>query len=189
MICVHPEKCSGCGRCEMACSFGKIKAYSRLASVIKLIREEETGLDFPVTCVECYRCVAACPADALSITDKGLIKLDKDKCRPRTWARLQGVKMSDSIRCGACEEACPVGVLEFDEYPAFCTNCGRCIEACNEDALYRAEKPDLPELPSMSDIEELSPARRRLQWALEHAHKLSWINEEDARIHRQSTES
>ena len=174
MICVNVSKCSGCGRCEMACSFARTKAYSHRASVIKLIREEETGLDFPVTCVRCYRCVAACTADALSITDKGLIKLDRDKCHPRTWAKMQGVKMSDSIRCGACEEACPVGVLEFDERPAFCTECLRCVEACNEDALYITQDADLPELPSIKDVEDLSPAQRRLQWALKHSDKLPW---------------
>lgn len=175
MICVDPVKCSGCGRCEMACSFGRIKAYSRAASVIKLARDEHVGLDFPVTCIGCYRCVAACHNDALSITDKGLIKLDREKCNPRTWAKAQGVKVSDKVRCGECEEACPVGVLEFDDYPAFCTNCGRCIEACNEGALFRGERPETPELPSLADVEELAPADRRLRWALMHADKLPWI--------------
>jgi ferredoxin len=174
MICVDLKKCTGCGRCEMACSFGRIKAYSRAASVIRLIKDEQIGLDFPVTCVGCYRCVAACPAEALSINDRGLIRLDRKICHPRTWAREAGVAVSDSIRCGVCEEACPVGVLEFDEYPAFCTNCGRCIEACNEGALSVVDKPELPELPSLREQEEINPAQRRLQWALKHLDKLPW---------------
>jgi len=177
MIYADPNKCSGCGRCEMACSFGRTKSYSRSASLVKLAREENLGLDFPVTCVQCYRCVAACQAEALSITDKGLIRLDREKCHPRTWARVQGVRLSEAVPCGACEEVCPVGVLEIDEHPAFCTGCGRCIEACNEDALFNADKPDLPELPSIGDVAQLSPARRRLDWALRHADKLSWIKE------------
>ena len=121
MIYADPNKCSGCGRCEMACSFGRTKSYSRSASLVKLAREENLGLDFPVTCVQCYRCVAACQAEALSITDKGLIRLDREKCHPRTWARVQGVRLSEAVPCGACEEVCPVGVLEIDEHPAFCT--------------------------------------------------------------------
>jgi len=175
MIYVNAAKCSGCGRCEMACSFGRIKAYSRADSVIKLIKEEELGLDFPVTCVHCYRCVAACPVEALSITDKGLIKLDREICHPRTWAKVQGVKESGSIRCGACEEACPVGILEFDEYPSFCTNCGRCIKACNQGALFEIDRPEIPELPSIKEVEELTPAQRRMKWALQHVEKLPWM--------------
>ena len=176
MIYAHAQKCSGCGRCEMACSFGRIKAYSRSASLVKLVREEELGLDFPVTCVRCYRCVAACPAGALSVTDKGLVRLDREKCHPRTWAKIQGVKQSKNISCGQCEEACPTGILEFDDFPAFCTDCGRCVEACNLDALYSVDKPELPELPSLKDVEGRSPVQRRLEWALRHSHKLSWLD-------------
>jgi Fe-S-cluster-containing hydrogenase component 2 len=177
MIYVHPEKCSGCGRCEMACSFARTKAYSHSGSVIRLARDEGVGLDFPVTCVRCYRCVAACPADALFITDKGLVKVDKSICHPRTWAKIQGVKLSPNVYCGACEEVCPVGILEFDEYPAFCTDCRQCVQACNEEALFSVEKPDLPALPATADIEDLSPEERRLHWALKHAERLPWVSE------------
>jgi carbon-monoxide dehydrogenase iron sulfur subunit len=174
MIYAHPEKCSGCGRCEMACSFARTKTYSHSGSVIRLARDECVGLDFPVTCVQCYRCVAACPADALSITDEGLVKLDREICHPRTWAKIQGVKPSPNVYCGACEQVCPVGILEFDEHPAFCTSCGRCLEACNENALFSIEKPEMPELPSIEETEPLSPAERRLRWALKHVDMLHW---------------
>jgi len=177
MIVADPAKCSGCTRCEMACSFGKTKAYSHLASVIRVVKDEEIGFDFPVTCIRCYRCVAACPIDALSVTSKGLIKLDREKCRPKTWARLTGVSTKNAESCGICAEACPLGILDFDEYPSFCTNCGRCIEACNQDALSFEEKPELPKVPSAADLENKSPAMRRLLWAKKHLEKLSWAGE------------
>jgi ferredoxin len=173
----------------MACSYGRTKAYSHSASAIRVARAEKLGLDLPVTCIRCYRCVAACPAEALSITDSGAIRLDREKCHPRTWARIQGVKLTKNVTCGACEEACPLGVLDVEDYPFFCTNCGRCIEACEMGALRFGEKPAAEELPSMKEVENLSPAERSLLWALRRAKKLSWVSEEDARIYRQGSQS
>lgn len=177
MICADPTKCSGCARCEMACSFGKTKAYSHSGSVIRLARDEEAGLDFPVTCVQCYRCVAACHMGALSITDKGLIKLDREKCNPRTWAKPPSGSSSGGAYCGLCAEACPVGIIEFTETPVFCNECGRCVSSCNLGALVKMEKPAIPELPGIGDMESVSPAMRRALWAQKHAEKLPWLGD------------
>ncbi|MFC1572796.1 4Fe-4S dicluster domain-containing protein [Candidatus Eisenbacteria bacterium] len=152
----------------MACAFQRDKEYSRYRSVIKLMKEEALGIDCPVTCITCCRCVKSCPEDALSLTSKGLIKLDSEKC----------------TGCRTCERVCPVGVIEFDEAPLFCTNCGKCVKACNLRALSLAECADLPVPPAEKDVESLTPVAKRYRWVLGRATELPWVKEEDVRVYR-----
>jgi Fe-S-cluster-containing hydrogenase component 2 len=153
--------------CEMACSFERGKSYSHSMSVIKLAKEEALGLDCPVTCITCCRCVDACPEEALSFTSDGLISLDSEKC----------------TSCMSCEEACPVGVIEFEEEPIFCTSCGKCVEACNLGALSLVDCSELPKPPAEKNVDGLTPAAKRYLWALGRATELSWVKEEDVRIY------
>ena len=146
MIVVDVTKCSGCGMCEMACSFQRDKEYSRFRSVIKLMKEEALRLDYPVTCITCCCCVEACPEGALSLTSKGLIKLDSEKC----------------TGCRTCETACPVGVIEFDEKPLFCTNCGKCVKGCanfGNGSLYLQIKHELCVNCNQCSIAQSCPAQ------------------------------
>jgi Fe-S-cluster-containing hydrogenase component 2 len=172
VIAADPLLCSGCGRCEAACSLERTGCWSHAGSAIRLVRAEILGFDFPVTCRACGSCADACPTGALELTSGGLVQVDEEACE----------------RCGACRLACPVGVLEGEDLPFFCSDCGRCADACNLGALRRVDPEPGEKLPAPGETEELTPPLRRLFWALGFADLLPWISTDDARNYRQSFE-
>jgi Fe-S-cluster-containing hydrogenase component 2 len=118
------EDCSGCRRCEIACSLkheGKIWPEASRVRVFMLV----PGIEVPHLCVQCYDypCVEACPVGALSTSkETGAVLTDKDKC----------------IACGKCIEVCP-GKVPFihptENYAVICDLCGgdpECVKACSK---------------------------------------------------------
>lgn len=89
-------KCTGCRKCEIACSLkheGKIWPEASRIRVFMLV----PGAEFPHFCAQCedYPCVKACKFNALSVskvTDAVLV--NEKKC----------------TACGACIRACPGNV-------------------------------------------------------------------------------
>ncbi len=124
---IDPDKCSGCRRCEIACSIhheGKIWPEASRIRVFMF----GPGLDFPVVCRYCkdHPCVEACPTGALYVDDKtSAIMIHKDKC----------------IKCYKCHEACPGRIPTFhptEGYALICDLCGgdpECAKVCIEGAI------------------------------------------------------
>lgn len=117
-------RCSGCRRCEIACSLhheGKMWPEASRIRVFMLV----PGVEIPHLCAQChdYPCVSACPVDALSVSDETIaVLVDKDKC----------------ISCGKCIDACP-GKIPFlhpgDNKAVICDLCGgdpECVKICQE---------------------------------------------------------
>lgn len=75
-------KCSGCRRCEVACTLfheGRIWPEASRVRVFMLV----PGVEIPHLCAQCrdYPCVASCPFDALSVDkETSAVSVDKDKC-------------------------------------------------------------------------------------------------------------
>ena len=68
MIKAIAEKCTGCGRCELACSFHHEHVFSPELSRIRMYRDNISGqveLTFCDDCDECGICVEHCFFDAL----------------------------------------------------------------------------------------------------------------------------
>ena len=118
------ERCSGCRRCEIACSLkheGRIWPEASRVRVFMLI----PGLEIPHLCTQCpdYPCVSACPFKALTVDEKtGAVLVDVDKC----------------TGCGKCIDACP-GKVPFIhprmKYAVICDLCGgepECVKVCME---------------------------------------------------------
>jgi len=117
-------KCSGCRKCEIACSLfheGKIWPEASRIRVFMLV----PGAEFPHFCAQCedYPCVEACPEDALSISkETEAVLVDREKC----------------TACGICIDACPGRIPHIhptDKYAVICDLCGgepRCVEACRK---------------------------------------------------------
>jgi indolepyruvate ferredoxin oxidoreductase alpha subunit len=61
-------------------------------------------------CADCGRCVAICPAKALTRTGKAKIKVDAKKC----------------VSCRLCAEVCPTGTMVMEQAQG-CTGCGICL--------------------------------------------------------------
>jgi len=144
----EPTICTGCFRCEIACtefnfgicqpSIANIKVsrndnfgagYSALDGYGKTAGEWGNGRVVPETCRQCPHpvpCLEACP--------NGAIEIDKI-----TNARV--VNKEKCVGCGTCVKACPWGMVSLDietKKANKCTLCGgnpKCVEACPSGAL------------------------------------------------------
>ena len=132
-VVADPDKCVGCGICELACSIEKSGVFNPLKSRIRIVRIKEY-VNMSVSCRLCYKapCVSACPRDALTQDEEtGVIIVDADKCNG----------------CGWCIEACDFGAMILDpeeKIPIVCDVCQdrrekglppACVEWCPEEAL------------------------------------------------------
>lgn len=117
-------KCSGCRRCEIACTLfheNRIWPEASRVRVFMLI----PGVEIPHLCAQChdYLCVESCPVDALSINeDTSAVIVDKENC----------------TACGLCIEACPGNIPHIHprgDYALICDLCGgnpQCVKVCTE---------------------------------------------------------
>lgn len=117
-------KCSGCRKCEIACSLFHEKKVWPEASRVRVFMLVP-GAEVPHMCAQCedYPCVKACPFDALSVNEKtGAVVVDKEKC----------------TACGKCIDACPGKVPHMHpagKYVLICDLCDgdpQCVKVCRE---------------------------------------------------------
>ncbi len=122
---IRPDRCIGCGTCEVACSYEK-EGNPR----VRVIKSDVYGS--PVLCRHCDMapCVSVCYTGALKTND-GFVLIDENLC----------------TRCGLCSIACPFGAISTslnENLPEKCDACytrqksGRepaCVLACPAGAL------------------------------------------------------
>lgn len=128
ILLIDPLKCSGCRRCQLACSFAKDKVFSYAASRVRLQRLADMASTFPVVCQQCETpmCTFACPTGAIS-QDKqtGIVSIRRELC----------------IGCLMCFFACPLGgisVLFESRIPIKCDLCNgepQCALECEYGAI------------------------------------------------------
>lgn len=118
------SKCSGCRKCEIACSLFHEKRIWPEASRIRVFMLVP-GADFPHFCTQCedYPCVKACPVNALSIGKRtGAVHVKANAC----------------IACTKCIDACPGKIPHMhptQNYILICDLCRgdpKCVKACLE---------------------------------------------------------
>ncbi len=157
MIVLDLEKCSGCMRCQVSCSFFHTGKVGRSAARIKVVKIEGLGIDYPVVCAQCReRYCTRCPEKALQVGPLGQIIVSPTLC----------------TACGSCERLCPIGAIElYEEIPRVCDLCGgapRCVAACTLEAI--RYEPSRTGVVSLKDIRRESRGRsaeeKRLQRAL-----------------------
>lgn len=117
------ENCSGCRKCEIACSLFHEEKIWPEASRIRVFMLFP-GIEVPHLCTQChdYPCVKACPVDALTVNkNTGAVNVDKETCDA----------------CGQCITACPGDIPHLhpeEEYVLICDLCGeedpKCVEIC-----------------------------------------------------------
>lgn len=138
-----PNNCVGCRICEVSCSFAREGVFSPRLSRIKVVRNEELGIDIPITCTQCTKpkCVEACIIEAIKRDEKtGAVVIDMDAC----------------YGCNLCIEACPTGAVHLDwkrRKAIKCDLCGgdpKCVRDCPTKVL------------KLSTVEVISPGKREL---------------------------
>ena len=111
----YRKDCMGCHACEVAC-----KQEHQLGVGPRLVRVIEKSADFyPVYCHHCANapCKEACPVDAISKDEQGLILIANELC----------------IGCKECMEACPFGAMQFDDERETAVKCDLCVDRLKDD--------------------------------------------------------
>ncbi len=115
---VDDKHCWGCKACEVAC-----KQEHRTPTGVKLIQvceerpartEEKPDFRFSVNlCRHCEEppCAEACPAQAITKRDDGIVVLGRERCRG----------------CGACVDACSYGAITMDRLNHQAWKCDMCV--------------------------------------------------------------
>lgn len=118
------ENCSGCRKCEIACSIFHESSIWPEASRIRIFMLIP-GIEIPHLCFQCedYPCVENCPTNALSIDNSTqTVKVEEEKC----------------TACGTCIEVCPGSIPHLHperKKIVICDFCGgnpQCVKVCQE---------------------------------------------------------
>jgi len=136
MIVVDIDRCTGCGSCELVCSFTHHGEFNPLKSRIHNSFFLDRELSVPVFCYQCEEpwCGKVCPAGAIT-TERDLaggatlVEVDEHKC----------------VGCRMCTLACPYGsiIVSGKGVAEKCNLCGgdpECVKVCRSEAI-RFETP------------------------------------------------
>jgi anaerobic carbon-monoxide dehydrogenase iron sulfur subunit len=128
VLMLHPDKCTGCRNCELACSFAHEGEFRPRASRVHVYSWERDGISVPMMCQQCddAACATVCPTGAMHQNKaNGMVDWDAKKC----------------IRCRMCTLACPFGNAVYDAVTSSilkCNNCDgnpECVQFCPNKAL------------------------------------------------------
>ena len=124
---ITPQRCTGCMRCEIACSYEQSGVFQPAKSVIRISPFEAHTSYAPYTCTQCDEawCMVACPVNAITISPVGAKVILNDLC----------------VGCKLCTIACPYGTVFYDpdtDKATKCNLCGgapACVSACPTQAI------------------------------------------------------
>ena len=124
---ITPQRCTGCMRCEIACSYEQSGVFQPAKSVIRISPFEAHTSYAPYTCTQCDEawCMVACPVNAITISPVGAKVILNDLC----------------VGCKLCTIACPYGTVFYDpdtDKATKCDLCGgapACAAACPTQAI------------------------------------------------------
>jgi Fe-S-cluster-containing hydrogenase component 2 len=128
---ITPERCTGCMRCELACSYMQTGMFQPAKSVIRISSFEAYTSYAPYTCTQCAEawCLTACPVEAITISPAGAKVVVDDVC----------------VGCKLCTIACPYGTMFYNpdtEKAIKCNLCDgqpACAAACPTEAIEYVE--------------------------------------------------
>ncbi len=128
VLVIHPDRCTGCRNCELACTFAHEGEFRPRASRVHVYSWEKEGASVPMMCQQCddAPCAAVCPTGAMHREPGStLIAWNADAC----------------IRCRMCTLACPFGSAVYDAKSGNilkCDDCAgnpECVRFCPAQAL------------------------------------------------------
>jgi Fe-S-cluster-containing hydrogenase component 2 len=128
LLMIHPDKCTGCRNCSLACVFGHEGQFRPAGTRVHVYTWEREGFSVPMMCQQCddASCMKVCPTGALHRAKGGeVVAYERSKC----------------IGCRMCTMACPFGNAVFDGASGSvlkCDTCGgspECVRFCPNGAL------------------------------------------------------
>jgi anaerobic carbon-monoxide dehydrogenase iron sulfur subunit len=130
-ITVSIEKCTGCGTCELMCSFRHHGEFNPGKARIRRTIFLHDAIAVPILCLQCEDawCVNICPAGALT---RGV--------EPKSGAVRVGVNEEKCVGCRMCTQACPYGNITVNERGCaekcdLCDGDPQCVRFCSARAL------------------------------------------------------
>lgn len=132
MIVTDIARCTGCGTCELMCSFHHHGEFNPRKARIRKTVFLHDALAVPVLCTQCEEawCQRICPSGAISRSvladiDAAVVKVDEERC----------------VGCKMCQLACPFGNIEVGSrgYAEKCDLCDgdpQCVKFCARGALH-----------------------------------------------------
>jgi len=127
IIFVDLKRCVGCKSCELACSVAHSlskdlfeASFEVLKPKTRIFVEHYLG-PLVVWCRHCEDplCMSACPYDAMTKNEYGIVVVLEDKC----------------IACGFCATACPFGAIVIDEERKIAVKCDLCTERLKKEEM------------------------------------------------------
>ena len=119
---IDQERCIGCEACTVACKNENkgVQGYIRVATQDTSQKDTPAGVFpdlrmvfLPALCNHCQHppCVDACPLEAITKEDNGVVILDEETCDG----------------CQTCLDACPYGAIIFNSETDKAEKCNFCI--------------------------------------------------------------
>ena len=128
VLMIHPDKCTGCHNCSLACSYGHEGQFRPAGTRVHVYTWEREGFSVPMMCQQCDEasCMKVCPTGALSrLKGTAMVDYDRSKC----------------IGCRMCTMACPFGNAVYDSVSGAILKCDQCngspecVKFCPSQAL------------------------------------------------------
>jgi len=114
VLVIHPEKCTACRACELACSMKYHNQFNLSRSRIQVNIFLEEAVYIPTTCTQCDQawCAKICPTNAI-VKDQATqaYKVLDDKC----------------VGCKMCVLACPFGSIVLFPEKGKAEKCDHCL--------------------------------------------------------------
>ena len=135
---VNPERCLGCGQCQIACAVEHSQSKDLVQAISEIPRPRSRiwvapgstlNTSFPNKCRHCNPapCMSTCPTGAISRDiDCDVVFIDGSRC----------------IVCAMCAIVCPFDVIRY--YPAASTPLYRTSALKCDNCLERQHRGDLP---------------------------------------------
>jgi Fe-S-cluster-containing hydrogenase component 2 len=125
---IHPERCTGCRQCELACAWVQTGSFQPSRSVVRVHVFDEQASFAPYACFQCSEawCMQACPVNAIDVDAATGAKIVIDEV---------------CVGCKLCVIACPFGTIFFEpgtDRAAKCDLCAgdpACAHACPSGAI------------------------------------------------------
>ncbi len=113
ILMIHPDKCTGCRNCSLACEFTHEGQFRPTAARVHVYTWDREGFSVPMMCQQCddASCTKVCPTGAMHrASGTTLVAYDKAKC----------------IGCRMCTIACPFGNASYDSVTGAILKCDTC---------------------------------------------------------------